>query len=225
MTDLIKEHKPFVEAIQNMQRKFNDSNENPLFNNGNIYEKCDITEASRKKSKTFINKMNVLILIIDSTSLNHFQRIFPLTFNYLKSLENNIIFKNYNVIASNSYPNMLPFFTGLYPENNPDLNLTGEMHHVAQFDKEKFEDLQPFIWKDYEKENYVTMYSEDNNWMGLFNYLAKGIQSFYIEPYLSFKAFILFNKDFVVYRQLIIKCHCGLLILKILYVFIKNLLI
>ncbi len=36
MNDLIKEHKPYVTMIKNMQSKFNDSNENPLFDDRNI---------------------------------------------------------------------------------------------------------------------------------------------------------------------------------------------
>ena len=107
MKDLIEEHKPFVEGIKNMQSKFNDSRENPLFDDGNIYKVCDLNKPKKLK-----DKMNVLILIFDSTSFNHFRRIFPMTFKYLNNLKNNIIFKNYNVVGSNSYPNALPLFTG-----------------------------------------------------------------------------------------------------------------
>ena len=175
MKDLIEEHKPFVKEIKNMQSKFNDSKENPLFDDGNIFEECDINQKESKKTQALKDKINVLILIFDSTSFNHFQRIFPLTFKYLQNLKNNFIFKNYNVVAANSYPNMLPFFTGLYSLNNSFLNITDERSNIVRFDKEKFEDFQPFIWKDFENENYITMYSEDNNWMGLFNYLAQGM--------------------------------------------------
>lgn len=176
MQDLIKKHRPYVENIKSMLRNFNDSKDNPLFNDGRTYEKCEIANTSPNKSDSLVDKMNVLILIFDSTSFNHFQRIFPLTFKYLKNLTNNIIFKNYNVVGENSFPNMLPFFTGLHTENNTDLNLTDERANIFKFEKEKFEDFQPFIWKDYEKENYVTMYSEDLNSLGLFNYLSPGMQ-------------------------------------------------
>lgn len=170
MKDLIEEHKPYVKTIKHMQNKFNDSKNDPLFNDGDLYEKCE----SNKETVKLNDKMNVLILIFDSTSFNHFKRIFPLTFSYLENLKNNFFFKNYNIVGKNSYPNMLSLFTGLHNVDNPDLNLTTENNKIDEFDSGKFEDFQAFIWKDYEKEKYLTMYSEDHNRLGLLNYLANG---------------------------------------------------
>ena len=120
-----------------------------------------------------MDKMNVLILIFDSTSYNHFKRIFPLSFSYLENLKSNFIFKNFNAIGSNSYPNILPLLTGINSVKNNLLNLSSELYDYKH-DKEKFEDFRPFIWKDYEKEEFLTMFGEDEAWMGSFNYLANG---------------------------------------------------
>ena len=166
MKDLIKEHKPFVKVIKNMQRKINDSEENPLLDDGNIYKDCDL-----KKPKKLKDKMNVLIIVFDSVSFNQFKRIFPLTFKYLQDLKDNMIFENYNAVAENSYPNFLSFLTGLHETENPELNLSIE--NILEYDE--FEDLNPLIWKDYEKEDYLTLYSEDYASIGLFNYAHKGM--------------------------------------------------
>jgi hypothetical protein len=131
------------------------------------------------------DKMNVLILTIDSLARNQLERQMPLTFKYLTSqLKDNVFFEQLNTIGVNTHPNMLPFFTGilLYPPEQ--LNLTNEQLFYHNIDL--FYDIYPFIWREYEKAGYLTSYQEEMVNIGTFNYLKKGFRykptAFYGHP-------------------------------------------
>lgn len=64
--------------------------------------------------KNTANKMNTLIINLESVSYNHFQRIFPITFKYLKEeLANMIVYDNFNRVGDDSLSNILPLLTGI----------------------------------------------------------------------------------------------------------------
>lgn len=117
-------------------------------------------------------KMNVLIMGIDSVSSNHFRRIFPLTFKYLSTLEHNLIFNHFNSLGRNTLPNVLAMLSGLIdPEINDQLK-----KDVDKYKQEDYFDNVPFLWYDYEKNGYVTMFQEDDPDIAIFNYLKKGFK-------------------------------------------------
>ena len=130
-------------------------------------------------------KLNVLILGIDSVSLNHFRRVFPLTYKYLnEKLEKNIIFERFNKIGENTYPNLIPLLTGLIAHENVELNLGNELNNYNDI---KYHDNLPLIWRDYEKLGYLTMFNEEKPKIGVFRQTKKGFQlpptAFYTTPY------------------------------------------
>ncbi|CAF0827923.1 unnamed protein product [Brachionus calyciflorus] len=144
----------------------------------------DMSQLTRDRKKFFTlkenkndqteNKMNVLILGIDSVSSNHFRRIFPQTFNYLKQLEDNLIFDHFNSLGQNTYPNVLAMLSGIVEEDLSD-SLKGEIEKYRQIDS-TYHDHLPFIWNDYENSGYVTMFQEDDPEIAIFNYLKKGFR-------------------------------------------------
>jgi hypothetical protein len=133
-------------------------------------------------------KLNVLIMQLDSVSFNHFRRVFPVTFDYLTNvLENNVILDDYNVVGEKTYPNVLPLLSGVLVEKNLLSGLNqSEMDFFRLLDS-TYHDQVPFIWRQYENLGYLSAYSEDNAPMGIFNLIKNGFRypptHFYAQPY------------------------------------------
>ena len=132
-------------------------------------------EPCFKRKEVNSQKMNVLILGLDSVSTSHFKRIFPKTFSYLNNqTERNFIFNNLNSVGSNTYPNMLALLAGMVEETIPELKIKGEIDFFRNIDKHH--DILPFIWKEFEDLGYITMYQEDDPKISIFNYLKDGFK-------------------------------------------------
>jgi hypothetical protein len=88
MSILKEERKKFITYEDKLRNSINGTNDSIIFTNEKIKNRID-------------NKMNVLLMKIDAVSKNHFKRIFPLTYSYLKNeLEGNIFFENFNSVGS-----------------------------------------------------------------------------------------------------------------------------
>ena len=117
--------------------------------------------GSLLESNTNDKRMNVLMIGIDSVSYNNMQRVFPLTYNYLKELENNVIFDNYNSIGENTYPNHMAILGGL---KDPEMSLL-----YSLIKNNSHHDHFPFIWKQFEKLGYVSMLYLDYSKFSIFH--------------------------------------------------------
>ena len=96
-------------------------------------------------------KMNVLIIGIDSLSYEHLRRTMPITFDYLTNkLENNIMYSAMNIVAENTFPNLMATLAGINVEET--LEKRKYKFNNGFFDK------YPFIWNDFEKIGYLTGY-------------------------------------------------------------------
>ncbi len=114
------------------------------------------------------NKMNVLIIGLDSVSFPHLKRIFPQTYKYLsRDLANNLIFENLHILGENTFPNLVALFAGLIREENVDLGVRDETLFFSDILKQgTHHDLYPFVWDD----------------LGLYeNYLQKTLHNFFFE--------------------------------------------
>ncbi|RZC39846.1 DUF229 domain containing protein [Asbolus verrucosus] len=117
--------------------------------------------------KVFERKpLNVLIVGLDAVSRVNFHRQMPMTVEYLKNIMA-IELLGYNKVGDNTFPNLIPFLTGL-SEN--------ELEKVCWEKDDKRFDKCPFVWKDYKAKGFLTSFGEDSSWMGLFNYMRKGFQ-------------------------------------------------
>jgi hypothetical protein len=116
------------------------------------FEECEKLEGSELE-----DKMNVIIIVLDSVSYLKLRRVFPLTHEYLtKDLENNLMFENLNILGENTLPNMLPMLSGVIKEENNELGLNDEtMFFKDTLYQSTYNDLFPFVWYDYEKIGYV----------------------------------------------------------------------
>jgi hypothetical protein len=137
------------------------------------------------------NKLNILLIGIDSVSANHFRRIFPLTHDFLSHhLDSNVIFDNFHSAGSNTYPNLIAMLTGIVEEDlhYSDFNISGEIDFYRNLNS-TFHDNLPFLWYEFENQGYLTHFQEDMPSIAIFNYLKKGFKywptNIYGRPYWS----------------------------------------
>ncbi|XP_050306876.1 uncharacterized protein LOC126743706 isoform X2 [Anthonomus grandis grandis] len=112
------------------------------------------------------NKPNILIIGLDAISRVNLHRQLPLTTRLLKAM-GAIELLGYNKVADNTFPNLIPVFTGLFEKELVDSCYPNQQTHF---------DTCPFIWHNYSKQSYVTGLGEDCAWIGLFNYQKVGFR-------------------------------------------------
>lgn len=109
-------------------------------------------------------KMSVMIIGVDSVSRLHFHRVMNKTATVLNNLDAIELF-GYNKIGDNTFPNLMAVLTGLEKEELKTSCLAGQ--------HPKFDDCK-FIWDDYKKEGFSTVFAEDWVMAALFNYVQPG---------------------------------------------------
>lgn len=112
------------------------------------------------------DKLNVLILGIDSISRLNFHRQIPKTLDALRRIKS-VELLGYNKVGDNTFPNLIPVLTGL---NESELKVNCWPNRTSRFDS------CPFIWKKFEGKGYETAFGEDASWMGIFNYERRGFK-------------------------------------------------
>jgi hypothetical protein len=175
MRHLMDANRPSRHRTERLKRKklkkLSDKNSETLISAD--YEKCDKIEGGELP-----DKMSVLIIVLDSVSYPFLKRSFPLTYKYLvDDLENNLMFENLNIVGENTYPNMIPMLTGVLKETNDELGIKDETPFFRNTLKcSTYHDLYPFVWYDYERLGYLTVYQEDKPEHSTFRYLKKGFR-------------------------------------------------
>lgn len=119
--------------------------------------------AQRARSDT--ERMNVVILGLDSVSRLNSMRHLTETRKYLKENFDAVELLGYNKVGDNSFPNQVPLLTG---------SLEGEAMATSP---DRFFDNQDLIWKRYSELGYRTLFMEESPRYGLFNYLNKGFRN------------------------------------------------
>lgn len=129
MSQLNEDRNVYIE----MEKKhFNNISRDNLLTNEPINE-CE-QQQQQQQHEQITNKMNVFILGIDSLSMNHMKRMFPKTFAYLtQEMSHNAFFEHHNSVAENTLGNLLALFSGVFSEENQDLNITNEFNSYSNF--------------------------------------------------------------------------------------------
>lgn len=112
-------------------------------------------------------KVSVLILGADAVSRLNLHRQMPQTVEFLKNKLNAVEMLGFNKVGDNTFPNLIPVFTGLYEEEL--------VKRCWPTIKSVFDNCS-FIWNDFKNLNYTTAFAEDSSWMGIFNYLKYGFR-------------------------------------------------
>jgi hypothetical protein len=173
MTKLIDANQATRQHTEKLRRSLKRSKRNNEMLALAEYEECDSLPGGELP-----DKMNVLILGIDSVSYPYLKRAFPLTHAYLaKELEGSLLFENLNIVGMNTYPNMLPMLSGVVKEENDELGIADETLYFTQvLEQSSYHDVYPFVWYDYERLGYLTMYHEDTPSATIFCTRQKGFR-------------------------------------------------
>ncbi|XP_063432689.1 uncharacterized protein LOC134714916 isoform X1 [Mytilus trossulus] len=141
-----------------------------VFEGKNIYERLHYhIKQKQKYFKSDNDSFSVLIFGIDSMSRLAAIRELPKTLTYLEKTLGAYVFNGYTKVGGNTFPNLMAFLTGNYS---------------VPFNKKKFFDNQPFVWKKFSERGAATMYSEDYPRLSTFNYVARGFNESPGEHYL-----------------------------------------
>ncbi|ALC43738.1 Ilp8 [Drosophila busckii] len=121
---------------------------------------------------------SVLLIGIDTMSRQNLRRAMPDTHRYMEA-NNWFEMAGYNKVANHTFPNLLPFLTGL---NLTSVLKTCNPYLFAGLDKCNF------IWQLYSELGYVTAFGEDDVAINTFNYRKHGFWErpvdYYMRPYL-----------------------------------------
>ncbi|XP_066260686.1 uncharacterized protein [Euwallacea similis] len=112
-------------------------------------------------------KPNVLVIGLDAVSRVNLNRQMPKTYEYLSRDLNAIELLGYNKVGDNTFPNLVAVFSGSFEE---ELQVTCWPKSSTHFDD------CPFIWKEFQKNGYVTAIGEDCSPIATFNYLKHGFK-------------------------------------------------
>jgi hypothetical protein len=152
LTDLLDNRNTYKKYVNDFKSSLNISILNSTFNDDELLQCC----KSFKLETNSLDKMNVLVLGIDSLSFNHFKRALPLTFKYLNDdlKDENIVYDNFNSVGQSTHPNIVAFLSGVVDNTFHEYNLTNEMEIYRKLDT-TFHDHLPFIWNSYEDLGYT----------------------------------------------------------------------
>ena len=134
-------------------------------------------DALRVSSKPTHNRLNVLIIGVDSVSRLNYMRQLHKTRKYLVHTLGAVEMSSYNKVADNTYVNLVPMFAGKYVEELP----WDEKKSSIPFDGYNF------IWKNFSSRGYRTLFAEDAPSIAIFNYLKAGFfkkpMDYYLRPF------------------------------------------
>ncbi|KAF5293098.1 hypothetical protein FQA39_LY13708 [Lamprigera yunnana] len=137
------------------------------YNNTEIYKDFFAFVPLRTKYRNTpgsSKKLSVLMVGLDAVSRVNLHRQMPKTIQTLREI-GATEFLGYNKVADNTFPNLVPVLTGL---------LESELKEKCWFNTTDKFDKCWFVWNDYSKNNYSTVFGEDSTWMGIFNYIKRG---------------------------------------------------
>lgn len=115
-------------------------------------------------------KLNVLIYGFDSLSRNSFIRKLPKSYEYLTNQLKGDVLQGYNIVGDGTPQALIPLLTGF---NELELPETRKRMANSKYVDEAF----PFVWKEYEREGYLTAFNEDIPSVGTFSYRLNGFKN------------------------------------------------
>ncbi|KAK3732586.1 hypothetical protein QZH41_004981 [Actinostola sp. cb2023] len=124
--------------------------------------------VARSRSNTGL-PVNVMMIGIDSTSNARFQRALPEAYKYLTDDLKSIVMKGYTIVGDGTTPALTALLTGNFEYELPEARRGFAMSQTI--------DNWPWIFKDYKKSGYATMYSEDGPTVATFNLRLHGFKN------------------------------------------------
>lgn len=120
-------------------------------------------------------QFNVMILGVDSVSKLNFHRMFNKTSKTILEDLNAVELQGYNKVGDNTYPNLVPLLSGLTADelNGACLSSNASIYF----------DNCHFIWNDFKRKGFGTLFSEDSAVLSLFNYFKNGFEKQPVDHY------------------------------------------
>ncbi|XP_031563798.1 uncharacterized protein LOC116299306 [Actinia tenebrosa] len=112
--------------------------------------------------------VNVAMIMFDSTSAANFVRQMPITRSYLKTRPT-VFLEGETIVGDGTTAQLCAMLTGIPEEEQPEARRS--MFKARPVDRWRW------IFNDYKKRGYVTMYSEDSPGLGTFNLRLKGFRN------------------------------------------------
>ena len=112
--------------------------------------------------------LNVVIWGTDSMSSLMFQRLLPKSHEYFTKILGGILLESYNIIGDGTAQAWIPILTGKTQFEQPDTQ--------KGVKDANFCDIYPLLWKEYEKQGYITSFAEDDPKWAMFHYKLKGFK-------------------------------------------------
>lgn len=138
-------------------------------------ENVESPEEIRNKDE-ISNKYNILILGIDSVSKLNFHRMLNKTLTTIVDELEGIELYGYNKIDDNTYPNLIPLLSGLSSDELASACLSSNASAY-------YFDNCHFIWNEFKKRGYKTLFAEDSAALSLFNYFKSGFDKQPVDYY------------------------------------------
>lgn len=113
--------------------------------------------------------LNVLMLMFDSTSAAQFQRKMRRSLDYLSNEVESIFFKGEGIVGDGTTAQLSAMLTGIAEENQAEAR-RGKLGATTVDDWN-------WIFKDYKKHGYATLFSEDDPKIAAFNYRFPGFRN------------------------------------------------
>lgn len=135
-----------------------------------LSERTVPTEKNQAKTTLEPTKLNVLMYGFDSLSRNSFIRKLPQSYDFLTNDLKGDVLQGYNIVGDGTPQALIPILTGF---NELELPETRKRMKNSMYVDEAY----PFIWKDYEREGYVTAFNEDIPNVGTFSYRLNGFRA------------------------------------------------
>ncbi|GFY77573.1 uncharacterized protein TNIN_300841 [Trichonephila inaurata madagascariensis] len=164
---------------------------------------------SKIKSSLEDDPLNLIIVGIDSVSKLNFLRHFRKTHRFLKENLSFFELNGYTKVADNTFPNLVPLLTGHFIE-----------HYWNESVRDMFFDDVDFIWKNFSRRGYRTLFAEDAPHIATFNYLKKGFRDPPADYY--FRPFALAVEKSLVRRESKANCLQSKFEMDILYNYLKD---
>ncbi|XP_071949378.1 uncharacterized protein [Antedon mediterranea] len=120
---------------------------------------------SKHVSETSLG-LNVIMFGVDSTSRLNFIRKMPNTYRYLTEKIGSVVLKGYNIVGDATNGAVTPMLTGKHEKELPETR--------RSFANSTYVDVYPFVWKDFKKAGYATLFAEDTPEISTYNWRLKG---------------------------------------------------
>ncbi|XP_033126973.1 uncharacterized protein LOC117124760 [Anneissia japonica] len=113
--------------------------------------------------------LNVIMLGVDSTSRLNFIRKMPKSYRYLTEILGSVVLKGYNIVGDATNGALTPMLTGKHEKELPEVR--------KSFSNSTKVDVYPFVWKDFKKAGYATLFAEDSPAISAYNWRLNGFDA------------------------------------------------